>query len=91
MPGSLVLSLVPSLLPDLLVLVGWQTAINSGVESCRFDAPIPVGAKVRMTATLGKGRALPGGGCRLPIDVAFESDRSSEPACQARVVYIYYP
>ena len=90
-PGSLLLSLVPSLLPELLVLVGWQTAVNSGVETCRFDSLTPVGARVRMTATLGKGRSLPGAGCRIPIDVHFESDRGGDSACDARVVYIYYP
>ena len=44
-----------------------------------------------MTASLGKGRSLPGAGCRLPVDVRFESDRASESVCDARVVYIYYP
>jgi len=90
-PGALILSLVPSLLPELLVLVGWSAAINSAVEDLSYPTPLPVGSSVRMTATLGRSRGLPGGGCRLPISVCFESDVSSEPVCTGRVVYIYYP
>ena len=90
-PGALLVSLVPSLLPDLMMLVGWATAINSGVENLRFPNPTRVGRRVRMTARLGRGRALPGGGCRLPIDVSFEADVDTEVVCTGRVIYIYYP
>lgn len=90
-PGALLVSLVPALLPELLVLVGWGTAINSGVEKLRFPEPTPVGRRVRMTATLGRSRALPGDGCRLPIDVRFEAEGLREPVCTGRVVYLYYP
>ena len=90
-PGNLLLSLVPSLLPELLVMIGWSAAINSGVEYCRFGAPTSVGARVRMTAAIGRGRSLPRGGCRLPLDITFEAEGSSEPACEARVLYLYYP
>jgi len=90
-PGALLISLVPSLLPELLVLVGWSAAINSAVEELRFPTPVRVGRRVRMTATLGRGRSLPRGGCRLPIDVSFEADAGAEPVCTGRVIYIYYP
>jgi acyl dehydratase len=90
-PGALLISLVPSLLPELLVLVGWSTAINAAVEDLRFPTPARVGRRVRMSATLGRGRNLPGGGCRLPIEVSFEADIETEPVCTGRVIYIYYP
>jgi acyl dehydratase len=90
-PGTLLISLVPSLLPNLLVLIGWSTAINSAVEDLRFPTPARVGRRVRMTATVGRSRSLPGGGCRLPIEVSFEADAETEPVCTGRVIYIYYP
>ena len=44
-----------------------------------------------MTAQLGKCRRLPGDGCRLPIDVEFAAEGVSDPICNARVIYLYYP
>jgi len=90
-PGNLLISLVPSLLPELLVMIGWSAAINSGVETCRFGVPTTVGARVRMTAAIGRSRSLPRGGCRLPLDITFEADTATEPICEARVLYLYYP
>lgn len=90
-PGELLLALVPGLLPRLLVLEGWKTALNTGAENCRFDAPVPAGARVRMRAQIPRARTLPRGGCRLVIDVAFEVEGSEQPACRASVIYLYYP
>ena len=39
--GTLLLSLVPDLLPRLVVLLGWRTAVNAGVEDCVFPTPAP--------------------------------------------------
>jgi acyl dehydratase len=90
-PAYLMLSLVPTLLPELLVLIGWKTAINTGVEDCRFVAPAPAESRVRMAAELATARTLPGGGCRLAFAVEFEIEGSPEPACVATVTYVYYP
>ncbi|MDH3520510.1 MAG: MaoC family dehydratase [Myxococcales bacterium] len=89
--GFLLLSLVPTLLPELLVLIGWKTAINTGVDDCRFLAPVPAGSRVRMAAQLAKARTLPGGGCRLGFAVDFECEGSDASACSATVNYVYYP
>ena len=89
-PGQLLLALVPGLLPHLLVIEGWKTAINSGAENCRFEAGVPAGSRVRMHAQLQRGRSLPGGGCRVVIDVDFELEGSEQRACQASVVYLYF-
>ena len=89
--GYLMLSLVPTLLPELLVLIGWKTAINTRVEDCRFVAPAPAESRVRMAAQLAKARTLPRGGCRLALAVQFEIEGSPDPACVATVTYVYYP
>ena len=90
-PGELLLALVPGLLPHLLVLEGWNTAVNTGAEDCRFETPVPAGARVRMHARIPRARTVPGGGCRLAVDVEFEVEGSDQPACRARVIYLYYP
>jgi acyl dehydratase len=87
----LLLSLVPGLLPDLIVLLGWKTAINTGVDDCTFGAVVPAGSRVRMSARLAKARNVPKGGCRLSFAVSFEIEGSDESACDATVNYLYFP
>lgn len=87
----LLISLVPALLPELIVLMGWRTGVNTGVDRFRFPGAVPAGSRVRMHAELSKARPLPGNGCRLVFDVDFEVEGSDEPAGSARVHYIYFP
>jgi acyl dehydratase len=89
--GFLMLSLVPTLLPEILILLGWKTAINTGVDNCTFDAPVPVGSRVRMAGAIARARTLPGKGCRLPINVDFQIEGCSRSACTATVNYVYFP
>lgn len=88
--GLLLLSLAPNLLARLVELVGWRTAVNAGVEACAFPAPAPVGSRVRMAAALDRARAVPGGGVRLTFAIDFEVEGSAEPACTAKVHYVYF-
>ena len=60
--GHLLLSLAPDLLPRLVVLVGWKTAVNAGVEECSFPQPAPVGARINNRASalaMGRPQSLP--------------------------------
>jgi acyl dehydratase len=88
--GFLLLSLVPGLLPQLIVLQGWSTAINTGVDRCEFPGTATSGSRVRMGARLARARVLPGNGCRLGFDIWFEVEGSPTPACRARVNYAYF-
>ena len=88
--GYLLLSLAPDLLPRLVELTGWKTAVNAGVEDCTFPTPAPVGARIRMAASLASARAVPGGGVRLTFAVEFQTEGASEPACVAKVHYLYF-
>jgi acyl dehydratase len=90
-PGTLLLSLVPDLLPQLIALAGWTRGVNAGVDDCRFEAPVPVGSRVRMSARLERARGMPGGGVRLSFEVRFELEGSELPACTAMVHYAYFP
>ena len=88
--GYLLLSLAPNLLPRLVVLLGWKTAVNAGVETCEFPGPAPVGSRVRMAASLARARRVPGGGVRLTFAVEFEVEDAADPACTALVHYFYF-
>jgi hypothetical protein len=90
-PGALLLSLVPDLLPRLILLAGWTRGVNAGVDDCRFEVPVPVGSRVRMSARLERARGVPGGGVRLSFEVRFELEGSELPACIAMVHYAYFP
>ena len=61
-PGTLMLALVPNLLPALIELIGWTRGVNAGVDDCRFPVPVPIGSRVRMRAQLKRARGVPGGG-----------------------------
>ena len=90
-PGTLLLSLVPDLLPRLIALAGWTRGVNAGVDDCRFEVPVPVGSRVRMSARLDRARGVPGGGVRLSFEVRFELEGAERPACIAMVHYAYFP
>ena len=51
--GYLTLSLVIPLFGELLEVKGVAMGINYGLNKVRFPAPVPVGARVRLAATLG--------------------------------------
>jgi acyl dehydratase len=88
--GFMLLSLVPGLLSQLIVLRGWSTAINTGVDRCEFPGTATAGSRVRMGARLSRARVLAGNGCRLGLDIWFEVEGSPVPACRARVNYAYF-
>jgi acyl dehydratase len=90
-PGALLLSLIPTLLPQLVAIGGWTRGVNAGIDDCRFSAPVPIGGRVRMSAELKRARGVPGGGVRLSFVVRFELEGSDEPACVAQVHYAYFP
>jgi acyl dehydratase len=90
-PGTLLLSLIPTLLPRLVEIVGWTRGVNAGIDECRFPAPVPVGGRVRLSAELLRARGVPGGGVRLSFTVRFEVEGAAAPACTAQVHYAYFP
>jgi acyl dehydratase len=89
--GYLTLALAPALLPQILRIDGWKTAINSGIEKMRLSSPVLAGARVRMSALIKHSRNLPRGGVRVVIHLEFEVEGSEKPACVADVIYVYFP
>jgi acyl dehydratase len=83
--GYLTLSLVVPLIEEILVIEGKETSINYGLDKVRFPAPVPVGSKLRMGATLAEATEIPGG-VQVGIDCTIEIEGVERPACVARAV-----
>jgi acyl dehydratase len=87
--GYLTLSLLIPLWIELLELEDVTLGVNYGLNKVRFPAPLPVGAKVRLGATLAAVTEVPGGVEAL-VEAVVESDAGVKPVCVAQVVYRYY-
>jgi acyl dehydratase len=55
----------------------------------RFPSPVPVGAKVRLTATLKAVEEVTGG-LQLTLSAVIEREGGDKPVCIAEPVYRYY-
>jgi acyl dehydratase len=87
--GYLTLSLAPVLLTQVMRVEGISMGVNYGINKLRFPAPVPVGKRLRVGATLASVDDI-AGGAQGTFDVTFEVEGQDKPACVAQVVYRYY-
>jgi acyl dehydratase len=59
--GLFTLSLGPKFMEELLAFDGFAHSLNYGYDKVRFPAPVPVGSRVRMRATITAVADVPGG------------------------------
>jgi acyl dehydratase/catechol 2,3-dioxygenase-like lactoylglutathione lyase family enzyme len=83
--GLFTLSLGPGLIDQLFAVEGFSAGLNYGYNKVRLPAPLPVGASVRMRATLTDVQEVPGG-AQITITQTFESDRGDKPVCVAEAL-----
>jgi len=86
--GYLTLSLVSYFLPRVWRVDGFAMGVNYGLERLRFPAPVPVGARVRLTADLAEVTAV-AGGVQVAVDLTVEVDGGPKPALVARGLFRY--
>jgi acyl dehydratase len=89
--GYLTISLAPALLPQVVRVEGVKMGVNYGLETMRLPAPVPSGARVRMSAELKDVRDMPGGGARATFGLTFEVEGGAKPVCVADAIYVYLP
>jgi acyl dehydratase len=87
--GYLTLSLIPSLLPQIVTFDGFRMGVNYGTEKVRFPSPVPVGSRVRAGASLESATPFEGG-VQVGMGVTIEVEGVSKPAMVATVVYRRY-
>ena len=80
--GYLTLSLLPLFGPQLISVEGVKMGVNYGTNKVRFPAPVPVGSRVRATATITSVDEVPGG---VQVATAFTVEREGgdKPVCVA--------
>ena len=87
--GLLTLSLGPALLSQLVDYSGFAHGLNYGYDKVRFPAPLPVGSRVRMTATVTAVSEVPGG-AQMTTRCVFEGEGQDKPVCVADSVSRFY-
>ncbi|MEU2390102.1 MaoC family dehydratase [Streptomyces sp. NPDC007369] len=87
--GYLTLSLLPSLVPQIMRVEGMRMGINYGTDKVRFPAPVPVGSRLRATAVITDVTEA-GGGVQVAATVTVEREGGDKPVCVAQSVSRYY-
>jgi len=87
--GFLTLSLLPSMLADVLMMVDAKLVVNYGLNKVRFPAPVPAGSRVRAAIVLA---ALEDehGSSQLTLDVTVEREGGNKPVCVAEFLVRRY-
>ncbi len=80
--GLLTLALGPRFGYEIFTIANVAFALNYGFGKVRFPAPVPVGAKLRMRATLTAVDDVPGG-VQFTVTQTFEIEGGEKPVCVA--------
>ena len=83
--GLFTLSLGPKFSYEIMDMQGFAFGVNYGYGKVRFPAPLPVGSKVRMRATLTSVDEVPGG-IQITVTQTFETEGGEKPVCVAESV-----
>jgi acyl dehydratase len=87
--GFLTLSLAVPFWTELIEVKGVSTKVNYGLDKVRFPAPVTVGSRVRMRATIAEVVEV-SGGYQLTVDQTIEIEGVAKPAVVARGLYRFY-
>ena len=87
--GYLTLSIIPSILSEVVRVEGFKFGVNYGCNKVRFPAPVPVDSNLRLGATVAGAEDVTGG-VQVALDLTFETEGSTKPSCVAQVVYRYF-
>lgn len=80
--GFLTLSLLPTLIPQVLEIRGFAMALNYGLDRVRFPAPVLVGTRVRGSVEIASVDAITDG-VQVATTVTVEIEDERKPACVA--------
>ncbi|RII18828.1 putative enoyl-CoA hydratase 1 [Streptomyces sp. YIM 130001] len=88
--GYLTLSLLPTLVPQIMRVEGVRMGINYGTNKVRFPSPVPVGSRLRASGVLKDVSETSDGGVQLTTTVTVEREGADKPACVAESVSRFY-
>ena len=87
--GFLTLSLFVPMFSQVLIVTDAAMAVNYGLNKVRFPAPVPVGSKIRLTATLADVKEI-AGGLQLTVGGVIEREGSDKPVCVLEALTVFY-
>jgi acyl dehydratase len=87
--GYYTLSLAPRFIYAMYTLEGFAFGLNYGLNKVRFPAPLPVGDRVRMRASLLSVDEIPGG-AQMVVQFTFEREGGDKPVCVAEALTRVY-
>jgi acyl dehydratase len=88
--GFLTLSLFVPMWSQILLVTDLTMGVNYGLNKVRFPAPVPVGSRIRMTATLIDVEEVKGGGLQLTVGGVIEREGSDKPVCVLESLSRFY-
>jgi acyl dehydratase len=87
--GYLTLSLLVPMWSQVLTVTDATMGVNYGLNRVRFPAPVPVGSKIRLTATLADVTEVQGG-LQLTVNGVIERENGDKPVCVGEAVFRVY-
>jgi acyl dehydratase len=87
--GYLTLSMAPAFMNEILEVSGVAMGVNYGLNKLRFPSPVPVGSRLRAGAVLSSVEDV-AGGVQVVLELTFETEGGTKPACVAEVLFRYY-
>ncbi len=87
--GYLTLSLLIPMWSEVLVVSDATMGVNYGLNKVRFPSPVPVGSKLRLTATLEDVEEVTAG-LQLTVAGVIEAEGIPKPVCIAEPVFRFY-
>jgi acyl dehydratase len=88
--GYLTLALFIPLFSSLLDVTGATTKVNYGLNKVRFPAPVPAGARIRLSARITEVTPVQRDGVQVTLDGTIEIEGSAKPACVLESVLRFY-
>ena len=88
--GYLTLSLIARFGEELFSVKGVAAKLNYGVNKVRFPAPVPVGARVRASASIIGAQETPAG-VHISLQWVVVIEDTTKPACVAETVVLLVP
>jgi len=83
--GFLTLSLLPMLMASAIRMSDVRMGVNYGLNKVRFQAPVPVGSRVRGRMMLMAVEDIPGG-AQMTWQVTMEREGGDKPVCVAESI-----
>ena len=88
--GFLTLSMLPKLTESTFEFSDRRMGVNYGLNTVRFTAPVPAGAKIRGRFTLAKYEKIDGNGVQTTWNAVIEREGSDKPVCVAESISRHY-